>query len=107
MNGRASFSGTIACAAGLGDAADPVAGAVQGSTPESIGRMEVRVEKAGDEQMAWFEEHAPPGGTVTGSLDAPVTKIIIETTPAAAPSFEQAVSFPISGAIGIPTQVQT
>lgn len=107
INGRATFSGTIACAAGLGDVADPVAGTAQGSTPESNGRLEVRVERAGDEQMSWFDENAPPGAPVVGSLDVPVTQIIIDTTPAAATSFEQAVSFPISGEIGIPVQVQT
>lgn len=107
VNGRASFSGTIACAAGLGDVADPVAGAAQGFTPESIGRFEVRVENDGDKQMDWFDENAPPGAPVVGSLDVPVTQIVIETTPAAATSFEQSVSFPISGEIGIPTQVQT
>lgn len=106
-NGRASFSGTIACAAGLGDVADPVIGTAEGYTPESLGRMTVSVENDGEAQLDWLEANAPEGTPVEGSLDVPVTTITINTHPAAATSFEQAVSFPISGAIGIPTQVQT
>ncbi|MFC3088532.1 hypothetical protein [Tabrizicola soli] len=106
-NGRASFSGTIACAAGLGDIAAPTIGTAEGSTPESIGRMDVFVDNDGRAQLEWFEENVPEGSVTEGSLDVPETVIQIHTYPAAATSFEQAVSFPIYGAIGIPTQVQT
>lgn len=106
-NGRASFSGTIACAAGLGDDVAPTIGAAEGGTPESFGRMDVSVDNDGRAQLEWFEENVPEATVVEGSLDVPETVISIHTYPAAATSFEQSVSFPIYGAIGIPTQVQT
>jgi hypothetical protein len=101
--GRLSFSGTIACAVGLGGS-----GAVSVDTPPDLaprtaGRLDVSVEYDGEEQKDILEA-AQGMGTIT-TFDLPDTKITIQATPAAATSFEWDVTVPTSGTIAIPEQV--
>jgi hypothetical protein len=105
--GERLFSGVLACAVGTGALTEPSLGQVSGSAPSSSGRVEVVVENDADAQEAVLEaaQTTDAEGVPRFALDElPETVIRITTTPAAATSFNQSVSLPVSGSLGFPIQ---
>jgi len=104
--GERIFSGVIACCVGTGLLDEPVMGVPTGSSPSASGRVDFSVENDRVAQRAALEAaQGEVGGVPTfGLSELPATVIRITTTPAAATSFEQTVSVPISGSLGFPLQ---
>ena len=104
--GERLFSGVIAACVGTGTLSEPTLGAITGFAPTAVGRAELVVENDRAAQRTALESmQSETEGVPSFTLaDLPETVIRITTTPAAATSFEQTVSVPISGSLGFPFQ---
>ncbi len=106
--GRWSFRGTIACAAGGGGSDSVVIGDPTGSVQTSLGRMFIDIENDGAVQEQALEDAqttGPGGEPVIDDIEIPETVISIKTIPAPNTVLEQNINIPISGSVGIEKQV--